>query len=644
MFTVTRSDHNPILSPVHERPWEALCAFNGCPIIHNKKTHLLYRAMSEPDPLKEPHMSMSVIGRISSDNSTSIKSGQARFEKGVRRVLIAPDMDFDRYGCEDPRVTKIDDTFYIFYTALGGYPFSADNIKVAVALSKDLNKITEKHLVTPFNAKAMALFPEKVNGKYAALLTVNTDRRPSHICYAEFDRLEDMWSEKYWKKWWDTLDTHKINFQRTDDDQVELGAPPLRTDAGWLVIYSHIQDYARGTPIFGIEIVLLDLVNPRRIIGRTKGALMVPDAYYEKAGHVPNVIFPSGALIRNNKVLDIYYGAADTHCAIASIPLDNLMRSLLGSPTHTFKRYIGNPIISPRPGFLWEAGGTINPAAIDVGNKTHIIYRAATVTNISVFGYASSSDGFSIDERLEKPIYFPRASFENHEGSTSNYGCEDPRIVRIGDKLYMTYTAYDGTTPRVALSYITIHDFLDKRWSAWSNPEVITPPNIPNKDAALVPEPIDGRYMILHRVGECVCADFVSSLDFSKERINTCIEIIAPRRGMWDGVKVGIAGPPVKTDRGWLLLYHGISSHKTYRVGAVLLDLKDPTVVKARTATPIFEPQENYEKNGLVSNVVFPCSLIVRHGIAYIYYGAADSVTGVATIELEALLDMLTLI
>ena len=110
---------------------------------------------------------------------------------------------------------------------------------------------------------------------------------------------------------------------------------------------------------------------------------------------------------------------------------------------------------------------------------------------------------------------------------------------------------------------------------------------------------------------------------------------------MWDGEKVGIAGPPVKTKHGWLLLYHGISKNRKYRVGALLLDLKDPTTVLARTATPVFEPEELYERNGLVPNVVFPCSLVIHKNIAYIYYGAADSVIGVATIGLNDLLSKL---
>ena len=624
MFTLTRSEHNPILSPLREHPWEAAAAFNGCPIVNEKKTYMVYRAMSEPDLLREPHIRMSSIGRAISVNGIDYED---------RQVLISPDREFDFYGCEDPRVTKLDGKYYIFYTALGGYPFSADNIKIAVAISDDLNEITEKHLVTPFNAKAMALFPEKVNGKIVALLTVNTDRKPSDICYVEFDKPEDMWSTDFWDEWWKNLESHKVSIRRVPSDHIELGAPPVLTDKGWLVVYSHIQRYGQSDQVFGIETVLLDTDNPRQVIGRTKGPFMVPDEYYEHTGQVAHVIFPSGALIRDEH-LEIYYGAADTHCALAKIPLHNLLDSMIEGRKSFVKRFAGNPIISPRPGMLWEARGTLNPGAIDLGKKTHLMYRAVSADNISTIGYASSIDGLSIDERSDKPVYFARADFESK-------GCEDPRLMKIGGRIFMMYTAYDGDTPRVAVTSIAEADFLMKKWGSWTKPEIITPPSVANKDAAILPEPAKGGYMVFHRVHESVCADFVASLDFSKYKITQCIEIITPRRGMWDGGKGGISAPPVKTKMGWLLLYHGVSWSTTYRIGAVLLDLKDPTIVKARTAVPLFEPEEEYERKGVVPNVVFPCGLTIRGGTAYMYYGAGDYVIGVATMKMAALLRML---
>ena len=108
-------------------------------------------------------------------------------------------------------------------------------------------------------------------------------------------------------------------------------------------------------------------------------------------------------------------------------------------------------------------------------------------------------------------------------------------------------------------------------------------------------------------------------------------------------MRVGICAPPIRTKHGWLLLYHGISkSHHTYRVGAALLDLDDPAIVLARTADPIFEPEEDYEKKGIVNNVVFPCGATVARGLLHIYYGAADTVVGVATMPLHIILRALS--
>ncbi len=272
---------------------------------------------------------------------------------------------------------------------------------------------------------------------------------------------------------------------------------------------------------------------------------------------------------------------------------------------------------------------------------SHILYRAVAPGNVSTIGYAVSSDGFSIDERLDKPIYSARADFEKNKNSNVAYGCEDPRLIQIQDRIYMTYSAYDGTTPRIAVSSISTKDFLARRWGAWSMPDLLTPQNVPNKDSSILPEKINGKYMIFHRVNESICVDFLDSLDFKTQHVNKCIEIISPRKGMWDGGKVGISTPPVKTPEGWLLLYHGVSWSTTYRVGAVLLDLEDPTVVKARTAIPLLEPAEEYEHKGLVPNVVFPCGMTIRNGTGYIYYGGGDSVIGVATIKMANLMKML---
>ena len=624
MFAIKRNEENPLLSPYPDHPWEASATFNWCGAMKGKTLHVVYRAMSRPELMDQTHIQMSVIGHASSTDGSHFID---------RRALITPEHDWEKYGCEDPRITKFGSSYYIFYTALSAYPFHAGGIKIAVAKTKDFKKIDEKHPVTPFNAKAMALFPEKVNGKMAALLTAHTDMPPAEISYVEFEREEDIWSQSFWEEWHKNLDSHKLEVRRNPADQVELGSPPVLTELGWLVIYSHIQNYGSGKPIFGIEALLLDKNNPRKIIGRTAGPMMVPEVQYEKIGNVYNIAFPSGAMIEG-KNLKIFYGAADTYCCTATVSLDNLLETMTAHQGGSqVKRFPGNPIIIPRTGVKWEEKGTLNPAAIFLEGKTHLLYRAVDINDVSTIGYASSKDGFEIDERSSEPIYKPRDIFEAK-------GCEDPRIVQIGDTLYMTYTGYDGITPRVAVSSIKKADFLAKRWN-WAKPYPITPPNVPDKDAAIFPEKINGKYLMIHRVHDSVCADFVKSLDFSKEKITECIEILWPRWGMWDEEKVGIAAPPIKTSKGWLMLYHGVSERTIYRVGAVLLNKDNPTEIISRSATPILEPSKDYERVGLVRNVVFPCGAVVRGETLFIYYGAADSTIAVATVPLSSILKSL---
>jgi len=262
--------------------------------------------------------------------------------------------------------------------------------------------------------------------------------------------------------------------------------------------------------------------------------------------------------------------------------------------------------------------------------------------NTSVIGHAQSKNGVKITSRDAEPAYVPREPFEKRQQDGAGSGCEDPRVTRIGNTLYMAYTAFDGKNPwRAALTSISIKDFLAKKWDKWEKPQLVTPDPVQDKDTALLPEKIGGQYMILHRIDPLLCADFLDTLDFKKSRLTRCIEIMGPRPGMWDSKKIGIAGPPVKTKKGWLLIYHGVSKTGTYRLGAVLLDLKNPSVVISRSVDTIFEPLEEYERVGVVRNAVFSCGQVARADTLYLYYGGADTVTGVAKVSLKKLLNIL---
>ena len=625
MLVIRRSSHNPLLKPISDHSWESFGTFNWCPIQDKNKVHALYRAESDTEYVHKKELRISTIGYAQSSDGHN-------FEK--RRQLVVPEYDWEQFGCEDPRVTKIGDTYYIFYTALSTFPFAADGIKIAVATTKDFKKIEEKHLVTPFNAKAMVLFPEKINGKYVAMLSAHTDNPPVITALAEFDKLEDIWSEEYWKNWHDNIEDHRIVLRRSEHDHVEIGSVPIKTKDGWLLVYSHIQNYFSDNKIFGIEALLLDLENPSMIIARTPGALLVPEETYEEFGQVPNVIFPSGTFVSGKKLF-IYYGATDTTCCRASVNLSDLLSSIKREPI--FLRNQDNPILSPIDSHSWENKAVFNPAAVELKGKIHIVYRAMGSDDTSVMGYASTKNGKDIFERLEEPIYVPRQSFEmkSHPG---NSGCEDARITQIDDTLHMFYTAYDGVNPPgVAATSIKVKDFLKKQWY-WTEPTIITPVGIDNKDACLFPEKIKGHHFVFHRAHNHICLDPIGSLNFQVDKIESFTPIIGPRTGMWDSQKVGIAAPPIKTKKGWLLFYHGVSDSSKYRVGALLLQLKDPTVVLARTTDFIFEPETDYEKNGQVSQVVFPCGIVNRKGKIFMYYGGGDSVLGVATADLDQIL------
>lgn len=631
MYSLVRSSENPLILPSSQSTWENLAAFNGSPIKRGKYIHMFYRALAQPEMHAGAMLPLSTVGH-------AISTDGIHFDDYEQ--FVVPEEDWERYGCEDPRVTKLGDKYYIFYTALANYPFSAPGITVGLVITKDLKTIDSKHHVTNFNSKAMTLFPEKINGKITALLSANTDQPPVTIALASFEKESDMWSADYWNDWYSTLPEHALDLHKQENDHVEIGAPPLKTKDGWLLIYSHIYNYGKPKQIFGIEAVLLDLKNPQKIIGRTPTPLMVPLEEYEHYGMIPDIVFPSGAYIEKDE-LHIYYGAADTTVCRATVNLSGLLRDMLTPESNLrFDRDVENPILSPIAEHEWENMAVFNPAAVYEGGKVHIIYRAMGFDGTSRFGYAVSEDGTHIDQRYAEPIYVPRESFEQKQ-KPGNSGCEDARFTKFGDTYYVCYTAFDGVNPpRVAFTSISVKDFLNHRFDRFAKPILISNSEIDNKDAAIFPEKINGQYVFIHRVQPSIHLNYIDDLsDFDGEHFFVKHPIISPRINMWDDLKVGLSSTPIKTDKGWLLIYHGVSSKdSTYRVGAALLDLKHPEKVIGRTKSPLFEPEMPYEIEGIVPNVVFPCGSIVMGKKLVIYYGGGDRVIGRASLDLAKLL------
>ena len=297
-------------------------------------------------------------------------------------------------------------------------------------------------------------------------------------------------------------------------------------------------------------------------------------------------------------------------------------------------RFKGNPIIAPRQGRGWEIGGTFNPGAVDAKGTIHLLYRAVGANRISRLGYAQTLNGKDISFRSSKPVLEPSADWEE-------FGCEDPRITHLDNLFYITYTAYSKRGPRLALA--STKDFL--HFSKYG----LVGPDLDDKDFVIFPKRINGKIAILHRLESKVQVAYFKDLgalthpqgywdDYLKYIDD--YEVLKPEF-QWEKFKVGVGPPPIKTDRGWLVIYHGIDVNRVYRAGAVLLDLHDPEKILARSKEPILEPKTAFEKQGIVPNVVFPTGAVILEGELLVYYGGADRVCCIASAPIDKFLDEL---
>ncbi len=319
------------------------------------------------------------------------------------------------------------------------------------------------------------------------------------------------------------------------------------------------------------------------------------------------------------------------------------------------QKFPENPIIALNGHHKWESQYVFNPAAVYEDGKVHLVYRAIGDGGVSVFGYASSKNGLYIDERLNQPIYAPRDLLEREgreqiivytsSSGGSWGGCEDPRITKLNGKFYVTYTAFNSY-PRVALTSIDRNDFLSKRWR-WREPVFISPPGEVHKNWAIFPEKINGKYAILHGITPSILIEYLDSLEFdgttfikSSRPPNEKVEL---RKGVWDSRVRGVGAPPIKTQEGWLVMYHAIDDRDSgkYKLGAMILDYENPEKILHRSATPILEPDKVYENDGFKSGVVYSCGAVVIGGTLFVYYGGADSIICVATANLNEFLDAL---
>jgi predicted GH43/DUF377 family glycosyl hydrolase len=329
-------------------------------------------------------------------------------------------------------------------------------------------------------------------------------------------------------------------------------------------------------------------------------------------------------------------------------------------------------IVLKKTDLAFENDSVLNPAIMQEGTTLHMLYRAVRNGNYSTVGYCKLDGPLNVVERNNTPLLIPLTD-------DASKGVEDPRIVKIDGVYYITYTAYNGINALGAL--VTSTDL-----KTFERQGIIVPKytfdqfkrlaecnNLVNvkyfrhvrhfdsneqiylwdKDVTFFPRRIDGKLAFLHRIRPGIQLVMVNDLkELTKDfwdhyflHFNEHI-ILDPVGVNHESGYIGAGAPPIETEMGWLLIYHGVydtSEGYVYSAAAALLDLNNPKKVIARLVNPLFIPDLDYELNGVVNNVVFPTGTALFDDELYIYYGAADKCIACASVSLKELLKELLL-
>jgi predicted GH43/DUF377 family glycosyl hydrolase len=297
------------------------------------------------------------------------------------------------------------------------------------------------------------------------------------------------------------------------------------------------------------------------------------------------------------------------------------------------KRYEGNPILTAQD-FPRLVNAVFNAGAAKHGDEYILLNRVEDFEGTSCLWVARSPDGIHFTPDPQPAMV---RSTEGYYALYEQYGIEDPRITRIADVYYITYTCYSRYAPCVGLA--RTRDF-----RTFQRMGVISLPD--NKDVVLFPEKIGGRHVRLDRPSTVVGERRDIWVSYSPDLLHWGSPrlVMEPREGRWDSTKIGAGAPPIKTEQGWLEIYHGVrqtASGSLYRLGAVLLDLENPSRVVGRAAGHIFSPSAMEDFLGDVMDVVFTCGAILEDdGELKVYYGAADQVMCLATAPLDELISL----
>lgn len=568
---------------------------------------------------------------LATDKAEILKSAQRYARKTTRRQ--GPTVREKITACQEFRISKL--THYYFLT----YKFKTKKkTSLCSAFGKDLIHWRKLGEIPTFGQAGMLVPDYQYQGKC--------------VFYFGEKSINLAFSKDF--ETWQVLKKPVFQLSKNLKNEYSIKIANLIEDEkGIVLVYYLLKE--KDTPAdYSIRLLLFDKNNPTKHLWKADKIL------WEQTMEWTNLkVRPIGTAVLNDQLFS-YWQVEDGRLFALSHPN---FKSILeeprpcASPILILEKFRQNPILKPIVDHFWESRAVLNPAVVSSSGKVHIVYRAVGDTATSVLGYASSSDGVNIDERLDQPIYTPSEPFEGVSkippkfcslaflsGGGGCGGCEDPRITKIGDKFYMIYVAYDGvSSPRLALTWISEDDFLAKRWN-WQEPVLISRPGVIDKSGCLLPEKIRDKYVIFHRVFPDILIDFIDDLNFDGKTKWLKGEFsISPREGCWDSRKLGIGAPPIKTKEGWLAIYNGVDDRddSKYQIGAMLLDLEDPTQVISRPTTSILAPTKGYEREGSKPGVVYSCGATVIDDKLFVYYGGSDEVICLATAPLGNFLENL---
>ena len=324
----------------------------------------------------------------------------------------------------------------------------------------------------------------------------------------------------------------------------------------------------------------------------------------------------------------------------------------------------------------FENKAVLNPAVIREGEKVHLFYRAVHEGNYSSVGYCLLNGPLTVAERRNTPVLVPEFAYESH-------GIEDPRIVKIDNLYYLTYTAFDGVNALGALAVssdlrhfvkkgiivpqVTYYEFnklstlkedINNKYLRFNDNKGVLLNNerkvlIWDKNVIFFPRRINGKLLFLHRIKPDI--QIVVSINELEELTNSFWQdyfihladyILLTPKYDFEVSYIGGGCPPVETEQGWLFIYHGVHdtvSGYVYSACAVLLDLHDPQKEIARLPYPLFKPEWDWEKRGEVNNVCFATGTALFGDTLYIYYGAADEQIATASVSISGLIKELML-